>query len=76
MNDNPYEWTPEAIKQNALVAERDQEIALLRQRLAHFDALPPKSLLGRLEDFFLHHVVAFALGMLCGMSVLIMRWAS
>ena len=72
MNHNPYEWTPEAVRQNALVAERDYEIAHLRQLLTK----PPKSLLERLEDFCLHHVVAFALGMLCGMSVLILRWTA
>jgi len=74
-NENPYGWKDEAIKNNSMVADRDYEIYALKERLRQYEPILPLTLLERAEKFFLRYVLAFACGMVFGMSVLIMRWA-
>jgi len=73
MSANPYDWTLETVRQNSAVAERDHEIMLLKQRLAHFEALPGRTIVETMEHAFLRWVLPFVMGMLFGMALLVMR---
>jgi hypothetical protein len=73
MNTNLYEWTSEAIRQNSMVADRDYEIALLKQKLAHYESLPRQTFLEWAEQFFMDRIIPFFLGVLTGVALIVMR---